>query len=360
MNTPTEPIDIAVVGAGPCGLAVGVAASNAGLSSRLFDRGPITSALVGYPTYTTFFSTPEKLEIGNTPFVCATGKPTRREALLYYRRIATSFSLDVRQYEAVVEIEGSDGDFTLRSSPRSGQSNEERLTRARAVALAIGCFHEPNLLGIPGEDDHVAHSFTEGAPYYDQDVVVIGGANSAVEAALELHRAGARVRVVHFGDRFDSGVKPWILSDVSNRVRDGDIAVHWRSRATAVEPDRVRIETRTERDAASDRPTREEVLRADWVFALTGWKPDLGFLERLGIEVDARTGVPAHDPVSMESNVPGLFLAGVVMAGYDANKIFIENGRDHGERIVVALTARTVRSWDRSRTGSRARSRRPR
>jgi thioredoxin reductase (NADPH) len=336
----SELVDMAVIGAGPCGLAVGVAARAAGLRSVLFDRGCITSSIVEYPIYMTFFSTPERLEIGGVPFVVGGAKPTRREALIYYRRVVRHFDLDVRQYEEVVAVSGSEGAFTLRSRSLHGS---ERHTRARAVVLATGALGEPNLLSVPGEElPHVFHAFREALPYYDQDVVVVGGGNSAAESALELFRAGARVTIVHFGDEFDRGVKPWIRSDIMNRIEAGEIAVRWRARVERIEPGEVCL-----RETDSD--SRSE-LRADWVFALTGWQPDHAFFRRLGIALDPETGIPSYDPDTMETNVAGLYIAGVVVAGYDANKVFIENGRHHGDVLVRAYHDRArARGWHPAR-----------
>lgn len=326
----SEIADMAVVGAGPCGLAVGAAARAAGLHSVLFDRGCITSSIVEYPIYMTFFSTPERLEIGGVPFVVGGAKPTRREALIYYRRVARHFDLDVRQYEEVFEISGGEGDFTLRSRPLHGG---ERHLRARCVVLATGALGAPNLLSIPGEElPHVFHAFREALPYYDQEVLLVGGGNSAAESALELFRAGARVTVVHFEDKFDRGVKPWIRSDIENRIEAGEIEVRWRTRVERIEPGRVSLRE-TGSDSTSER-------RAHWVFALTGWQPDHGFFRRLGVALDPDTGIPSYDPDTMETNVRGLYVAGVVVAGYDANKVFIENGRHHGEVLVKAVEER--------------------
>lgn len=324
-----EHLDVAVVGAGPCGLAVGAAATLEGLRVRLFDRGPITASLHDYPTYMTFFSTPERLEIEEVPFVVADAKPSRREALVYYRRVAEHFDLDVRQYEEVTDVEPDGGAFVLRSRSRGGREQE---TAAGAVVLSIGSFHAPNRLEVPGESlEKVLHAFREPYPYYDQDVLVVGGGNSAVEAALDLFRAGARVTVAHFASEFDRGVKPWILPDITNRIAAGEIAARWRHRVEAIEPG-----TATLVDVQSGE--RSELVN-DWVFAMTGWRADYGFLERVGVEVDPASGVPRHHPETMETNLPGLYIAGVIAAGFDANKIFIENGRHHGRRIVRAIRA---------------------
>src|SRR6058998_3954431 len=316
-------LDLAVIGAGPCGLAVGVAAKRARLTCSLFDKGPVASSLMRYPLYMTFFSTPDKLEIG-VPFVTAGDKPTRREALAYYRRVAEHFELDVRQYHQVVQVKRTPEGFEL-VARHPGVAEPETI-RTRHVVCATGYFESPNLLGVPGEDlPHVSHFFTEPHPYWQQGVVVVGGGNSAVEAALELHRVGARVTLVHFLAELDRGVKPWILPDITNRVKEGSIAVRWCSRV--VEIRRSEVVIRFEMDA------RLEALPADFVLALTGYRADLTLLRMIGVEVDETTGVPRHDRATMETNVGGVYLAGVLASGLDANKTFIENGRAHGGLI---------------------------
>jgi len=316
-------LDLAVIGAGPCGLAVGVAAKRAHLTCSLFDKGPVVSSLQRYPLYMTFFSTPEKLEIG-VPFVTAGDKPTRREALAYYRRVAEHFELDVRQYHAVVRVERTAEGFELEAQ-HPGAAEPETIC-SRHVVCATGYFESPNLLDVPGEDlPHVSHFFVEPHPYWQQRVVVVGGGNSAVEAALELSRVNARVTLVHFLSDFDRGVKPWVLPDITNRVKEGRVAVRWCSRVVEITRSHVVVR----RDPDGDRDT----VPADFVVALTGYRADLRLLRSLGVQVDDTTGVPRHDPVTMETNVPGVYIAGVLSSGFDANKIFIENGREHGGRI---------------------------
>ena len=316
-------LDLAVIGAGPCGLAVGVAAKRAHLACSLFDKGPVVSSLQRYPLYMTFFSTPEKLEIG-VPFVTAGDKPTRREALAYYRRVAEHFELDVRQYHAVVRVERTAEGFELEAQ-HPGAAEPETI-RSRHVVYATGYFESPNLLDVPGEDlPHVSHFFVEPHPYWQQRVVVVGGGNSAVEAALELSRVNARVTMVHFLSDFDRGVKPWVLPDITNRVKEGRVAVRWCSRVVEITRSHVVVR----RDPDGDRDT----VPADFVVALTGYRADLRLLRSLGVQVDDTTGVPRHDPATMETNVPGVYIAGVLSSGFDANKIFIENGREHGGRI---------------------------
>ncbi len=319
--------DIVVVGAGPCGIAVGAAARSAGLRAVLLDRGCVANSLLGYPYYMRFFSTADRLEVGGVPFSVPDPHPSRREALVYYRKVVEHHDLDVRQYEEVVEVSGSRGDFRVRTRRRTG---EERSLQARFVVMATGGFHRPNLLGVPGEDlPKVRHDYREPYPYFRQDVLVVGGGNSAVEASLDLFRNGARVSLVHFEDRLDPGVKPWILPDITSRIERGEIAVFWRHRVAAVEPAAVVLR--------SEDTGRETRVPNDWVLALTGWRAEPTLLRSLGVEIDEETGVPGHDPETMETNVPGVFIAGVLAAGHDANRIFIENGREHGERIVRAL-----------------------
>ncbi len=325
-------LDVAVVGAGPCGIAVGAAARKRERRAVLFDRGCVTSSLVGYPYYMSFFSTSDRLEVGGIPFSTPEPNPTRREALVYYRSVVRHFEIDVHQYEEVTEITGEKGDFTVHTRRRDGR--EER-HGARVVVIATGSFHAPNYLGVPGEDlAKVRHYYREPYPYFDQDVLVVGGGNSAVEAALELYRNHARVTLVHFETDLDPGVKPWIVPDIRNRLEKGQVAVHWRSRVEEIRAGSVIL-----REEGTGRTTE---LANDWVLAMTGWRSDPHLLRELGVTVDDESGVPSHDPETMETDVPGVFIAGVLAAGHDANKIFIENGRMHGERILEALEARWI------------------
>ncbi|HSH46901.1 MAG TPA: YpdA family putative bacillithiol disulfide reductase [Longimicrobiales bacterium] len=319
-----EPIDLAVVGAGPCGLSAAVAARQAGLGCVVFDKGAITRSIALYPTYGSFFSTADRLEIGGVPFIVAGYRPTRLEALKYYRRIAQEFELDVRQYTEVTSLTGSHGDFTVETRHMSGSTDT---LRARNVVVATGYADSPNLLGVPGEDlPKVSHYYTEGHPYYDQDCVVVGAGNSAVEAALDLFRSGARVTLVHFLDRLDPGVKPWILPDIENRLKNGEIAARWNTRVAEILPDRVRL--RHEGSGQVDE------LENDFVIAMTGYCPSTNMLEGLGVRIDPETGVPEHDPDTMETNAPGVYIAGVLAGGNRPDRIFIETGRHHGPAAV--------------------------
>src|SRR5437870_2759724 len=254
-------LDLAVIGAGPCGLAVGVAAKRARLTCSLFDKGPVVASLMRYPLYMTFFSTPDKLEIG-VPFVTAGDKPTRREALTYYRKVAEHFELDVRQYHTVSRVTRVGERFEL--AAQHPGAPEPETVQSRHMVFATGYFESPNRLGVPGEDlPHVSHFLAEAHPYWQQRVVIVGGGNSAVEAALELCRVGARVTMVHFLGEFDRGVKPWILPDITNRVKEGRVMVRWCSRV--VEIGRSQVVVRRE---PAGYP---ETISADFVLALTGY-----------------------------------------------------------------------------------------
>jgi thioredoxin reductase (NADPH) len=323
-----DAVDLVIVGGGPCGLAAAISAKRAGLRCVVIEAAAVVSTIAHYPTYVRFFSTAEKLALGDLPFVIATEKPTRRDGLAYYRAVVRYFDLPVRQYERVVAIErDGDGDgFVVRSESRA---HGPRVTLARAVVVATGYFGSPNYLRVPGEDlPHVTHVFREGHEAFDQTVVVVGGGNSAAEAALDLWRSGARVTLVHFGPTFDKKIKPWVLPDFVNREKEGSIGARWDSRVVRIEPDSVTITS----------SQGEESLPADLVYVMTGFAPNTDLLRDVGVPIDAQTGIPSHDPETLETTIPNLFIAGVVIAGYDANKVFIENGRYHGDKIVARLT----------------------
>ncbi|MCG0238928.1 MAG: YpdA family putative bacillithiol disulfide reductase [Firmicutes bacterium] len=321
--------EVAIIGAGPCGLAAALAAHRAGLDYVVVEQGSIAHSITRYPVFMTFFSTADRLEIGGIPLISQSPRPSRTEALTYYRRIAENFGLRVRQWEKVVGAERLPEGFRLRTQHRDGRPDQ---VEARNLVVATGYFDSPNLLGVPGEDDPnlCSHHYTEPGPYYGLRVVVVGGGNSAVEAALDLYRHGARPVLVHRGPDLSEKVKPWIVPEIRARLADGSIPAHFNTVVRKIEPGAVTLQ-------------RDETVwqePCDFVFALTGYRPDHSLIRSLGVAIDPETGVPQHNPETMETNVPGLFLAGVVAAGYDANKIFIENGREHGERIVRCLLAR--------------------
>jgi bacillithiol disulfide reductase len=330
----SDDADLLIVGAGPCGLAAAISAQKAGLTPLVIESQVAVSTIAAYPAYVRFFSTAEKLAIGELPFVIATEKPSRRDALAYYRAVVLHFAVPLRQRERVTAIErqsGGDG-FVVRSRTQSG---EERQTRARSVVVATGYFGSPNRIGVPGEDlPHVSHTYHEGHEAFLQNAVVVGGGNSAAEAALDLWRSGARVTLVHFGPTFDKKIKPWVLPDFTNRVKEGVISTRWEARVVSIEADHVVIGTRQ----------GEDRLEADRVYLMTGFAPSLDLLRNTGVPIDPRTGIPKHNPETLETSVPGLYIAGVVVAGFDANKVFIENGRYHGDRIVAHLLGKRAPS----------------
>src|SRR5689334_2016648 len=297
----TEVFDLVIVGGGPCGLAASISAQRAGLTTVVLEGGAVVSTIAHYPTYVRFFSTAEKLSLGDMPFVIATEKPTRRDGLAYYRAVVRHFDLPLRQYERVVAIERDGDGFVVRSDSRA---HGARTTRARAVIVATGYFGSPNYLRVPGEDlPQVTHVYREGHEAFDQTVVVVGGGNSAAEAALDLWRSGARVTLVHFGPTFDKKIKPWVLPDFTNRVKEGQIAVRWNSRVTAIEPPDVLLATNN----------GDARLRADRVYIMTGFAPNMDLLKACGVPIDGKTGIPRHDSQSLETSVPGVFVAGVVV-----------------------------------------------
>lgn len=331
-----ETVGLLVVGAGPCGLAVGVAAKLAGIPCLLLDRRTIVSTIERYPLSMTFFSTPERIEIGGVPFIASHEKPNRRDGLIYYRRVAEHYDLDIRPGENVVDvIREPDAPAGARFRVEVSRAHDSKTYYAAAIVFATGYYDNPNFLRVPGEElPHVSHYFLEGHPYWHQRVIVIGAGNSSVDAALECWRAGATVTLVHFGEGFDRTVKAWVLPDIVNRVKEGSIGVRWRSRVRAITPTHV--------DVASEETDRSELLPADAVLAMTGYHADTAMLQRLGVPVDARSGVPAHDEATMATPVSGCYLAGVIASGNDANRLFIENARGHGELIVRDLSARGI------------------
>jgi thioredoxin reductase (NADPH) len=323
--TRSSDCDLLIVGGGPCGLAAAISAQRAGLTPLVLEAQVICSTIAQYPTYVRFFSTAEKLSLGGVPFVVAADKPTRRDGLAYYRTVARHFRIPLRQYERVTRIEGASGAFVVHSRTLGGM---DATTHAKAVTIATGYFGSPNKIGVPGEElPHVSHVYREGHEAFLQQAVVVGGGNSAAEAALDLWRSGASVTLVHFGPTFDKKIKPWVLPDFENRVKEGSIAVRWNSRVTRIDRDRISIMTEE----------KIERLDATRVYVMTGFAPDLELLRQVGVPIDKETGIPKHDPDSLETAVPGIFIAGVVVAGNDANKVFIENGRYHGDRIVARL-----------------------
>jgi thioredoxin reductase (NADPH) len=324
-SPPDTAFDVLVIGAGPTGLSCAIEAKRAGLRTALVDKGCVCNSLFHYPSHMTFFTTSELLEIGEIPFPSPYAKPGRNEALEYYRQVAAHYKLDVRQYQRVELVESTDGAFSVHLIDRFGRTS---VLRARKLIVATGYYDIPNFCGMPGENlSKVHHYYDDPHPYFGTDVVVIGGKNSAAIAALELWRHGARVTLVHRGPEMHRHVKYWIKPDIENRIKNGEIRACFLSNVTEITPDSVTIET----------PTDQEVLPNDFVFALTGYRPDFTFLESMGVQFEGPDRQPACNPETLESNVPGIFLAGVIVAGSRTNEIFIENGRFHGKQIARAL-----------------------
>ncbi len=322
-----EPRDLLIVGAGPSGLAVAIAADQAGLDYEVIEKGVLVNSIFHFPRAMTFFTTPDLLEIGGLPFVTPYEKPTQWEALRYYRRVADTYRLRIAFGEEVVEIRRSDGGFAIRT--RSAEREHER--RSLGVVFATGYYDHPNRLGIPGEDlPHVTHYYDEPHPWYRRPVVIVGGKNSAAIAALELCRAGATVTLVHRQAQLADSIKYWIKPDIDNRIKEG--AVHARFETRVVE---IR-----ERSVLVEGPAGRAEVAAEGVFLMTGYRPDTRLLAGVGVRIDPATLKPEHDPETLETNVPGLFLAGSVAAGLETSKIFIETGRFHGDKVVTALTQR--------------------
>jgi thioredoxin reductase (NADPH) len=312
--------DAIVVGAGPTGLACGIELKQRGVSTLLIDKGCVVNSIYNYPTHMVFFTTPELLEIGGLPMTSLNEKPRRTEALKYYRRVAEYYQLDINQYERVLKIEGDDRDFLVETSKAEYS--------ARKIVLATGYYDLPNMLNVPGEQlDKVIHYYKEPHPYYNHDVIVVGAKNSAAIAALELHWTGARVTMIHRGASISDRVKYWIKPNIENRIKSGEIKAYFKSSLLEIHPECVLLDT----------PDGQVSLKNDFVFAMTGYRPDLEFLASLGIRLDPVSQRPRTNPDTLESDRPGIFLAGVIVAGMHTNEIFIENGRFHGKKIAEAI-----------------------
>ena len=322
--------DVVIVGAGPVGLACGVKAKRQGLKALIVEKGALVNSFLGYPTNPEFFSTPELMEIGGHPFATVRYKPIREEALDYYRRVAQVEKLDVRLYERVERVEGTDGAFMV--------VTEHNTYACRKVVVAAGFFDVPNRLGVPGEDlPKVTHYYKEPYAYARQDVAVIGGKNSAAKAALDCYRNGARVTLIHRGPAVSEKVKYWIKPDLENRIKEGSIQALFDTSVRAIEPDVLVLDT----------PEGERRIANDWVLALTGYRPDYDFLDALGIAIgddDART--PVYDDETFETNRAGLYLAGTICGGLRTGRWFIENGRFHAGQIMAHIATGSVEAFD--------------
>jgi len=317
--------DLICIGAGPTGLATAMEAKRAGMRPLVIDKGCLCNSLYRYPVNMVFFTTPELLEIGELPLVSAGEKPTRNEALKYYRKAAEHYELELKLYERVARVEGADGKFVMVTLDSQGR--EERY-HGRKLVVATGYYDLPNLLGVPGEGlPHVSHYYTEPHAFWNQDVVVVGGKNSAAEAALDLYRSGARVTLVHRRAELGATIKYWVRPDIDNRIKAGQVRAMLGARVVEIGRDSVTV---ANGDAKQQLPARQ-------VFILTGYHPDFAFLEQLGVSLDPASKKPQVNPETLESNVKGIYLAGVVIGGTQTGEIFIENGRFHGKQIIQAM-----------------------
>ena len=316
---------VAIVGAGPTGIACAIELGRRGVASVCYDQGSILDSIYHFPEEMRWFSTRDLLDIAGVPFASVDAHPTRLETLAYYRGVAERFGVRVSPETRVERIDRSSGPgLTVSVSGRLGA----RRIEAPAAILATGFFHNPRRLGVPGERlPHVHARYVSGFPYHDRDVVVVGGKNSAAEAALDLYRHGARVTLIHRGPALSERVKYWIKPDLENRIAAGQIRASFLSRVRDIGADSVRVET----------PSGEEALPADAVFPLIGYEPDFALFERCGIRLEGEQRVPAHDPETLESNVPGLYLAGAILGGREIGRIFIENSRHHAGLIAAAI-----------------------
>lgn len=315
--------DAIIVGGGPCGLAAAIALQNIGLQPIVIEKGNIVNAIYHYPTHQTFFSTSERLAIGDVPFIIEGRKPKRNQALVYYREVVRLKNIKVNRFEKVQSVVKNKDMFTVTSDKDTYETPY--------VVIATGYYDHPNYLNIQGEQlPKVFHYFKEGHEFFDTDVLVIGGKNSAVDAALELNKAGARVTVAYRGSEYSSSIKPWVLPEFEGVVKTGEVAMHFNTNVLEIREHEVVLEI----------DGQEQIIKNDFVFAMTGYHPDHSFIKAMGVEIDEETGRPYVKPETMETNVEGLFIAGVIAAGNNANEIFIENGRFHGECIAQIIQQR--------------------
>ena len=325
--------DVLIIGAGPSGLATAIAAKRHGLDYVVVEKNVLVNSIYNFPVHMVFFTTPELLEIGGLPLVTPYDKPTRLEALRYYRRVVDTYELQISYHEEVLSIEREqdDGRRAVFAVTTRSDRGVPRVRHARAIVLAIGYYDLPNYLGIPGEDlPHVSHYFVDPHPYYRQRVVVVGGKNSAAEAALELYRAGAQVTLVHRHATLGESIKYWVRPDIENRIKEGSVTGRFESTVVEIRPTEVVIE----------RAGKREEIPCDGVLLLTGYHPDAELMTAAGVRCDPDTLAPDLNPDTFETNVPNLFLAGGCVAGRNTGSIFIENGRFHGEKIIAVLAER--------------------
>ena len=319
--------DVVIVGAGPAGLAAAIAATKHGLDHLVIEKGALVNSLLHYPTEMVFFTTPELMEIGGLPFTSPNDKPTRLEALRYYRRVTDTFNLRIAFDETVLAIARDEGNGAFLVDSQSARS-VRRTVHARRVVIATGAYDYPNICGIPGEDlPHVSHYYTQPHPFYRKRVVIVGGKNSAAEAALDLYRAGASVTIVHRRAALGDSIKYWVKPDIENRIKEGSIAARFNTSVREIRPTEVVVQTEGLPDT----------IPADGVFLLTGYGADTTLLRNSGVELNSETHGPVHDTETFETNIPGLYVIGAMVAGVQSGKVFIENGRFHGQQAIDAI-----------------------
>ncbi|WP_066193159.1 YpdA family putative bacillithiol disulfide reductase [Gracilibacillus timonensis] len=323
---------VIVIGAGPCGMSAAIELQNVGIDPLIIEKGNIVDAIYQYPTHQTFFSSSDKLEIGDVAFVTEKNKPVRNQALAYYRTVAVRKNLRINSYEEVIELQQLDHGFALETVNQHG---ETKRYHSDYCIIATGYYGQPNYMGIEGEGlSKVSHYFKEAHPFYQQNVVIIGGKNSAVDAGIELHKAGANVTVLYRGNDYSSSVKPWILPEFASLVKNNKIDMEFNAT----------IDKITKHDLTYTVNGETHTIANDYVFAMTGYQPNQQFLKAAGVSIEQDTGRPSFDKETMETNVNNIFIAGVIAAGYDNNEIFIENGRFHG-----SLIARRIQQKEQNR-----------
>ena len=312
--------DVIIVGGGPCGLAAAISLQEIGKKPLIIEKGNVVNSIFHYPTHQTFFSTSEKLEIGGMPFVTDSYKPKRNQALVYYREVAKRKQLRINAFETVIKVSKQNDQFHVHTDINTYSAN--------FVIIATGYYDHPNFMDVPGEGlPKVFHYFKEAHPYFDKDVCVIGGKNSSVDAAIELVKAGARVTVLYRGEEYSPSIKPWILPEFESLVRNGIIVMEFRANVIEI----------TENQVVYSKEGQQKTIKNDFVFAMTGYHPDHKFLKKMGVKIDEETGRPLFNSETMETNIEGIYIAGVIAAGNNANEIFIENGRFHGGQIARSI-----------------------
>ena len=316
--------EVIIIGGGPCGLAAAIALQEVGKRALVIEKGNVVDSIYRYPTHQTFFSSSEKLEIGDVAFITENRKPVRNQALSYYREVVKRKNIPVNAFEKVEQVQKlENGLFHVHTSKADYE--------ATVIVVATGYYDHPNYMNIPGENlPKVFHYFKEAHGYFDCDVVVIGGKNSSIDAALELVKAGSRVTVLYRGSEYSSSIKPWILPEFVSLVKSGVIHMEFNAEVDEITETHVNYHVHDERKS----------IKNDFVFAMTGYHPDHHFLKRMGVEIDSETGRPIHNIETMETNVSGIYIAGVIAAGNNANEIFIENGRFHGGAIAAHLVSK--------------------